>query len=187
MLARSPCAVRAWTLVPTVVSAPRLRQRRPSAIESLTEPPLESSTMVTPLSWRPRANSSKSCGLSAVTMPTALTQPEPAPLQLSWHAIQLNRIGILRSSRVTPACAEAPSVAVAPGHTMHRAAAPKSAQPRKSNDFTNLNLVPSQAPKPRVVAAPVQRQNDSRHTGVSKGNFTAKKRLLTFAAPPPDK
>ena len=36
-------------------------------------------------SWRPRANSSKSFGLSAVTMPTALTQPR----QLGWQATQL--------------------------------------------------------------------------------------------------
>src|SRR5258705_11586580 len=74
-MARSPCAVGVWTLAPTVVSAPRLRQRRPSAIESLTEPPLESSTMVTPPSWRPRANSSKSLGLSAVTKPPPPTHP----------------------------------------------------------------------------------------------------------------
>ena len=84
-LARSPCAVWVRTLMPTVVSAPRLRQRRPSAMESLTEPPLESSTMVAPPSWRPRANSSKSLGLSDVTMPTARTQP----LQFGWHATQL--------------------------------------------------------------------------------------------------
>jgi hypothetical protein len=39
--------------MPTVVSATR-RQRRPRAIESLTEPPLESSTIVAPPSCRPR-------------------------------------------------------------------------------------------------------------------------------------
>src|SRR6266849_1080931 len=93
MLAGALCAVLVWALMPTVVSAPRLRQRRPSAIESLTEPPLESSTMVAPPSCRPRANSSKSLGLSAVTMPTALTQPR----QFGWQATQLNFIGNLRS------------------------------------------------------------------------------------------
>src|SRR5215211_903883 len=84
MLAGALCAVLVWALMPTVVSAPRLRQRRPSAIESLTEPPLESSTMVAPPSCRPRANSSKSLGLSAVTMPTALTQPR----QFGWQAMR---------------------------------------------------------------------------------------------------
>src|SRR5207302_1290133 len=118
------------------------RQRRPSAIESLTEPPLESSTMVAPPSWRPRANSSKSFGLSAVTMPTALTQPR----QLGWHATQLNRIGDLRSSRVTPACAEPPSVVMTAGNAMHTAAAPSNAQPRKWSDLINFNLVPSPRP-----------------------------------------
>jgi len=114
--------------VPTVVSAPRLRQRRPSAIASLTEPPLESSTMVAPPSCRPRANSSKSPGVSAVTIPTALTQPEPPPLQFGWQATQLNFIGILRSSRVTPACAGSPNVATTPGNAMPRATAPSSIQ-----------------------------------------------------------
>src|SRR2546426_889334 len=57
MLAGVLGAVLVSTLIPTVVSAPRLRQRRPSAIESLTEPPLESSTIVAPPSCRPRAHS----------------------------------------------------------------------------------------------------------------------------------
>ena len=72
---RSPCVVWVRTLVPTVVIRPRLRKRRPSVMESLTEPPLESSTMVAPRRSRPCAKSSKSFGLSAVTMPTALIQP----------------------------------------------------------------------------------------------------------------
>ena len=72
-------------LVPTVVSMPRLRQRLPSAMASLTEPPLESSTTVAPPSWRVRANSSNSFGVSAVTMPTAPTQPR----QFGWHATQV--------------------------------------------------------------------------------------------------
>ena len=127
--------------MPTVVSAPRSRQRRPSAMESLTEPPLESSTMVAPPSSRPRANSSKSLGLSAVTMPTALTQPP----QFGSQATQLNRIGNLRSSRVAPACAEPPGAATTPGNAMQRAAAPSSAQPRNLSDLTSLNLVPSPA------------------------------------------
>src|SRR4051794_128977 len=125
MLAGAPCAVLVWTLVPTAVSAPRLRQRLPSAIESLTEPPLESSTMVAPPSCRPRANSSKSLGVSAVTMPTALTQP----WQFGWQEIQLNFIGNLRNSRVTPARAEPPSVAAGPNNAMQTAARPCSIQP----------------------------------------------------------
>ncbi len=85
--------------MPTVVKRPRLRKRRPSVIASLTEPPLESSTTVAPPSWRPRENSSKSLGVSAVMMPTALTQPR----QFGSQATQLNFIGSLRSSRVPPA------------------------------------------------------------------------------------
>ncbi|MGX1056618.1 hypothetical protein AB7M74_007570 [Bradyrhizobium japonicum] len=85
--------------MPTVVETPRLRKRRPSVIASLTEPPLESSTTVAPPSWRPRENSSKSLGVSAVMMPTALTQPR----QFGSQATQLNFIGSLRSSRAAPA------------------------------------------------------------------------------------
>src|SRR3954452_5077777 len=120
------CAVLVSTLTPTVVSAPRSRQRRPSAIASLTEPPLESSTMVAPPSCRPRANSSKSLGVSAVTIPTALTQP----WQFGWQAIQLNFIGNLRDSRATPARAESPNVAAGPSNAMQTAATPSSIQPR---------------------------------------------------------
>jgi hypothetical protein len=105
--------------MPTVVSKPRPRQRRPSAMASLTAPPLESSTTVVPASWRPRANSSKSLGLSWVTMPTALIQPR----QLGPHATQLKCIGSFRSSSVTPACAEPPSITTRPGIAMQRAAA----------------------------------------------------------------
>src|SRR5262245_27701102 len=94
------------TLMPTVVITPRLRQRRPSAIESFTEPPLESSTIVAPASCRPRANSSKSLGVSAVTIPSALTQPP----QFGWQATQLNFIGNLRCSTREPACTEPPSI-----------------------------------------------------------------------------
>jgi hypothetical protein len=91
-------------------------------------------------------------------MPTALTQPKPPPLQFGWQATQLNRIGNLRSSRVTPACAEPPGVVPAPGNMMQRAAAPNSAQPRKANDLESLKLVPSPSPGLRAVAtAPVQR------------------------------
>src|SRR6202049_3802378 len=159
-------AVLVWTLVPTVVSAPRLRQRRPSAIESLTEPPLESSTMVAPPSSRPRANSSKSLGLSAVTMPTALTQP----LQSGWHATQLNRIGNLRSSRVPPARAEPPSVTRTPGNTIQRAAAPSSAQPRKSSDLASLKLVPSPNPGQNSGNGPRSTPNDSLTPAFMKNN-----------------
>src|SRR5882757_9961374 len=130
------------TVVPTVVAAPRPRKRRPSAMESLTEPPLESSTMVAPPNWRSRAKSSNSLGLSDVTMPTAETQP----LQSGWHATQLKCIGNLRSSRVVPASAELPSGVTEPGNARQMAAAPRSAQPRIRCDFTNLNLVPSPSP-----------------------------------------
>src|SRR6185312_1687288 len=98
---------------------------------SLTDPPLESSTMVAPPRSRPRANSSKSLGLSAVTMPTALTQPR----QLGSQATQLNFIGSLRSSRAPPARAEFPSGAATAGNTRQMAAAQNHAQPRRSYDL----------------------------------------------------
>src|SRR5882757_4673663 len=133
-------------------------------MESLTEPPLESSTIVVPLSWRPRANSSKYLGLSAVTMPTALTQPR----QLGWHATQSNFIGSLRSSRATPACAEPPGVATTPDNAMPRAAAPSSAQPRKSSDLTSLNSVPFPNAPTEQWQRPQFTPDDSRHTSVMK-------------------
>ena len=135
-------------MTPTVVIAPRLRKRRPSAMESLTEPPLESSTMVAPSSWRFRANSSKVLGLSEVTMPTAETHP----LQSGWQATQLNCIGSLRSSRVLPAIAEFASGVTASGNPRQMAAAPKRAQARILCDLTNLNLVPSPKLCKRAVA-----------------------------------
>jgi hypothetical protein len=98
--------------------------------------------MVAPRSSRPRAKSSKSFGLSDVTMPTALTQPR----QVDWHATQLNRIGNLRSSRLPPACAELSSVAMMPGPAMHRVMAQSSAKPQKRSDLKSLNLVPSRKP-----------------------------------------
>jgi len=90
----------------------------------------------------PRANSSNSRGLSDVTMPTALTQP----LQLGSQATQLKRIGSLRSSSVALAFAELPDVVTEPGNTKQRTAAPISAQPQSSSDFTDFNLVPSPSP-----------------------------------------
>src|SRR6185437_16153900 len=122
---------------------PSARKRRPSAIESLTEPPLESSTTVAPARSRPRAKSSKSFGESDVTMPTALTQP----VQLGSQAIQENFIGSLRSSSVPPARAELPSKANAPDTATESAATTTSAQPRGSCDFKRLKLVPSPSPK----------------------------------------
>ena len=85
--------------MPTVVRMPRSRQRRPSAMESLTDPPLESSTMVAPSSVAAARELVEIPGLSAVTMPTALTQP----VQSGWQATQLNCIGSLRSSSVAAA------------------------------------------------------------------------------------
>src|SRR5262245_55593770 len=129
-------------LTPTVVSMPRLRKRRPSVMESLTEPPLESRTIVAPERARTREYSSQSRGLAAVTMPTALTQP----LQSGLHSTQLKRIGSLRSSSVPPAFAELPEVVTAPGNARQRAVAPTSAQPRSSSSPRNLNSVPSPSP-----------------------------------------
>src|SRR5215213_9138443 len=107
-------------------------------MESLTEPPLESSTMVAPSSWRPLANSSNSRGLSDVTMPTAETQP----LQSGWHAFHLKCIGCLRSSSAPPAYADLPSVVIVAGNARQKAVAPTSAQPRNFSDL-DLNLIPS--------------------------------------------
>jgi hypothetical protein len=125
-------------------------------MESLTEPPLESSTTVAPASWRPRANSSNSRGLSAVTTPIALIHP----LQLGWHVTQLKRIGNLRSSRVTPAWAERPDVGPAPVTARQKATAPDSAKPQNFSDPTSLNLVPSRKPQERTLA------NSTRHDSV---------------------
>src|SRR5689334_3697853 len=112
-------------------------------MESLTDPPLESSTMVAPRRSRLCANSSKAFGLSAVTTPTALTQPR----QLGSQATQLNFIGSFRSSRLLPACAGLPNGAAAPGKARHNAAAQQSAQPRRSGDFKSFKLVPSPSPQ----------------------------------------
>src|SRR5688572_10163469 len=111
-------------------------------MESLTDPPLESSTMVAPPSWRSRATSSNALGLSAVTMPTAETQP----LQSGWRATHWKCIGSLRSSRDTPAYAELTGGVIAPGDAIQRAVAPSSARPRSLADVTNLNLVPAARP-----------------------------------------
>src|SRR6266700_1286007 len=93
-------------------------------------------------------------------------------------------MGNLRASSVTPACAEPPSTAIAPGTAMQRPAAPISAQPRKSSDLTNLNLV--LPPKPIGAMAPVQRQVILSYTGVVK-RVTVQSAIVhrTFAAPPP--
>src|ERR1700753_2948221 len=144
-------------LVPTVVSKPRPRQRRPNAIASLTEPPLESSTTVAPARSRPCAKLSKSFGLSWVMMPTALIQP----WQFGSQATQLKCIGSLRSSSEAPAFAVSPSVAVTPGSATVRATAPSSAQPRMLSDFTSLNLVPSRKPLYQGGDGPAQTPTDS--------------------------
>src|SRR6516162_8184194 len=145
MPGRSPCAVWLTTLMPTVVSNPSSRKRRPSAIESLTEPPLESSTTVAPRSSRPCAKSSKSFGLSAVTMPTALTQPR----QLGSQATQLNFIGSLRSSRTPPACAPTPIDATTASETTPNIEMPSILKMRKSGNPTSLKPNPSYAPSPK--------------------------------------
>src|SRR3954463_2167717 len=142
-------------LVPTVVIMPRLRQRLPSAMASLTEPPLESSTTVAPPSRRERANSSNSFGVSAVTMPTAPTQPR----QFGWHATQVNRIGSLRSSRGPPACAEPPEMATGPVRAMHSAAAQSSTEPPNLSD--SLKLDPSPTPQNQAVVTAPHNADDS--------------------------
>src|ERR1700744_3005536 len=124
-------------------------------MESLTEPPLESNTMVAPRRSRPEAKSSKSFGLAAVITPTALTHPR----QLGSQPTQLNFIGSLRSSRLLPAVAELPSGTAAPGKARHNAAAHTSAQPRRSGDFKRFKLVPSQSPK-RTAASPNSTPDD---------------------------
>ncbi len=96
-------------------------------------------------------------------MPTALTQP----LQLGSQATQLKRIGSLRSSSVTLAFAVLTGVVTEPGNAKHRTAAPISAQPRSSNDFTDLNLVPSPSPKRASKSSPKTR-HDSVMQALSK-------------------
>jgi hypothetical protein len=56
---------------PTVVSRPKRRMSRPSAMAPSTEPPSESSTTVAPARSRPCTNNSKSRGVSAVMAPLA--------------------------------------------------------------------------------------------------------------------
>src|SRR5436853_6758323 len=136
--------------------------------------------MVTPPSWRPRANSSKSLGLSAVTMPTALTQPR----QFGWHVTQLNRIGSLRCSRLAPARAEPFGIATMPGNAMQTATAPRSAQPRNLSHLLNFNLVPSPHAK-TVGNGPTQHQTILSRQRHEKGNRGKPHRPYNFAAPPP--
>src|SRR5580692_7354147 len=158
MLARSPAGVWVKTLTPTVVSMPSSRKCRPSAMESLTEPPLESSTTVAPASSRPRAKSSNSVGVSVVTMPTALTQPR----QLGWQATQPNFIGILRSSRVASACAAQRNGATS--ETRQSTAVQSSAKQQKSGDLKSLKLVPS----PSLSPANTTLIDSIYHTGFTK-------------------
>src|SRR5947209_2740250 len=151
--------------MPTVVKRPRLRKRRPRVIASLTEPPLESSTTVAPPICLPRANSSKSFGVSVVMIPTALTQPR----QLGSQATQENFIGSLRSSSEPPARADEPKVATAPASTTPQAAVPTNNQPRRLSDLRSFKLVPSPSPKrlslSRFRQAPVFPES---HTDVTK-------------------
>src|SRR3569833_3539469 len=141
MLAGSPWPRLRW-LTPTVVRRFNPRNRRPSVIASLTEPPLESSTTMAPLRSRPEffrdiAKSSKSLGVSPVTIPTAATHP-----QFGSQATQLKRIGSLRSSSVALACAVLPIVKKAPHSAPLIAAPPRSSQ-RSLRDVNNLTRNPS--------------------------------------------
>src|SRR3954449_9802741 len=163
---------RGSSLITTALSMLSLRQRRPSAMASLTEPPLESSTTVAPRSGHLRENSSNSFGVSAVTMPTALTQPR----QFGWHATQLNRIGSLRSSRVPPACAEPPETATGPVKAMHSAAAQSSTEPPNFSDSLKLDPSPSRLSE-AVAAAPNQHQMILSSKRYEKCNLTSQNRL----------
>ncbi|WP_244522175.1 hypothetical protein [Bradyrhizobium embrapense] len=80
-------------------------------------------------------------------IPTADTQPR----QFGWHAIQLNFIGSLRSSRAELVCVELPAHVTVPETAKQRATALVSTQLRNESDLTSLNLVPS--PKPLVMRA----------------------------------
>src|ERR1700761_4494543 len=123
--------------MPTVVRRFNPWNRRPSVIASLTEPPLESSTTVAPFRSRPLVNSSKSFGVSPVTMPTAATHP-----QFGSQATQLKRIGSLRSSSAPLARAALPEVKRAPQSATLSAAPPRSSQ-RSLSDVNNLTRNPS--------------------------------------------
>ena len=142
MLALMPRGVRLVVVAPTVVSNPSRRQRRPSAMASLTEPPLESSTAVAPVRSRPRANASKACGVSAVTTPTALIHP---PLHPVSHGIQSKRIGCLRISIVCAAWASGPTAARAQSNAASIGARP-SDKTILQPDRADLTAVPFPAP-----------------------------------------
>ena len=77
-----------------------------------------------------------------MTMPTA--RNPAAAIGLAIDPAEVHRQFAFFKADAGP-CRSARRV-TAPGNTMQRAAAPKSAQPRNRSDVTNLNLVPS--PKP---------------------------------------
>ena len=62
---------------------------------------------------------------------------------------------------LTPACAEPPDMATAPGTAIQTAVAPISAQPRKFSDLTKLNLVPSPSPWSDGGNGPTSTPHDS--------------------------
>ena len=140
--------------------------------------------MVAPPSSRPRANSSKSLGLSDVTMPTALTQPR----QFGSHATQLNRIGNLRSSRVT-ARAEPPGAATAPGNAIPSAAAPAASNREKIERLHQPQIwfLPPSSPLRAVATAPFHRHMilSCRRYWVKRVTVTVLIVHRTFAALPP--
>ena len=88
-------------------------------------------------------------------MPTALTQPR----QFGWQAIQLNFIGRLRSSRVTPACAELPSVVTDAGQCDTKGGGARApSREIEATSRASIWFLP-QSPVTRAVAmAPVQRE-----------------------------
>src|SRR6185437_9450144 len=124
-----------------------------------TDPPLESSTTVAPLRSRSRAKFSKSFGVSAVIMPTALTHPP----QLGWHATQSNFIGTVRGPGAAPACAEPDKPANTSAARLSTAAAGSLQVPKTEESF---KLVPSPNPSPPATS-PLAPMIDS-DSGVTK-------------------
>src|SRR5262245_39736176 len=106
-------------------------------------------------------------------MPTALTQPR----QFGWQATQLNFIGNLRSSRVTPARAEPLNIAT---NAMQRAAPMSSIQPRISAQRARAKLGSEMRVRPAdsavgtrmITLGPIRwgwRRRDGVHTAATAG------------------
>ncbi len=86
--------------LPTVVLTPSRRTLRPTAKVPSTEPPLESSTSVAPVTSRLRVNAVKSLGVSLVIAPTAeMKVRHSAPQALAGpSSTSSKRMGKVRTS-----------------------------------------------------------------------------------------